>query len=79
MFAEKTDDYSVFCSVVVVQILHVLMVPLSVFVALGVLLFSTVSALELTGAKWDAETLVRPCLWCCYFRCYKSVSGGLHQ
>ena len=74
MFAEKTDDYSVFCSVVVVQILPVLVVPLSVFVALGVLLFSTVSALELTAAKWDAETLVRPCLLCCYFRCYKSVS-----
>ena len=41
MFAEKKDDYSVFCSVVG-QILLALVVPLSEFVALAV-------------AKWDAE------------------------
>ena len=55
MFAEKTNDCSVFCSVVVVQIFLALVVPSSVFVSLGVFLFS-VSALELTTAKWDAET-----------------------
>ena len=32
-----------------------LVVPLSVVFALGVLLFSTAGALELTTAKWDAE------------------------
>ena len=56
MFAEKTNDYSVFCSVVVVQIFLALVVPSAVFVSLVVVLFSTVSALELTAAKSDAET-----------------------
>ena len=31
-------------------------VPMSVVVALGVLLFSTAGPLELTTATWDAET-----------------------
>ena len=46
MFGEQNDDHSVFFSVVDVQILLAHVVPLSVFVALGVLLLCTVSALR---------------------------------
>ena len=45
-----------FFSVVVVQIVLSLVVPMSIFVALGVLFFSTTGALELTTATWDVET-----------------------
>ena len=62
--AEKKDDHRV-STFVVVQLVLSLVVPMSLPVALGVLLFSTVSALEFTTVTWDAETsgktvLVKP-------------------